>query len=151
VEDILTDMNGRQAAACKFLSPSQSQSLLIETAHFSSQPISHWSDGKVPVAWNTLYKSMNEHMEPGIDRWKNGLDAMLVSYVSVSPYRISTRSLHLHCIRLGFSAIVTAFLVDPLAKLEPDEAARTNDLLVNLTRTIYLASIRVQLNTSTLP
>ena len=29
--------------------------------------------------------------------------------------------------------------------------ARTNDLLVNLTQIVYLASIGVQLNTSTLP
>jgi hypothetical protein len=50
-----------------------------------------------------------------------------------------------------FSAIVTAFLVDSLAKLQPDEAARTNELLVNLTQIVYLASIGVPLNTTPLP
>jgi hypothetical protein len=49
-----------------------------------------------------------------------------------------------------FSAIVTAFFVDSLSKLQPDEAARTNDLLVNLTEIVLIAS-GIQFNTTNLP
>lgn len=37
-----------------------------------------------------------------------------------------------------FSAIVTAFFVDSLKRLQPDEVARTNELIVNLTNTIII-------------
>jgi hypothetical protein len=49
-----------------------------------------------------------------------------------------------------FSAIVTAFLVASLARLQPDETARTNDLLINLTEIILLAS-RTTFNSTGLP
>ncbi|KAJ7204598.1 hypothetical protein C8J57DRAFT_1735047 [Mycena rebaudengoi] len=53
-------------------------------------------------------------IQPKVDRWRSGLDALLVF--------------------LGlFSAIVTAFLVESLNGLRQTEAARTNELLANLT------------------
>ncbi|KAJ7613894.1 hypothetical protein DFH06DRAFT_920910, partial [Mycena polygramma] len=66
-------------------------------------------------AWNPLLKSfVSETIQPKVDHWRNGLDSLLVF--------------------LGlFSAIVTAFLVDSLSNLKPDETARTNELLLNLT------------------
>ncbi|KAJ7280117.1 hypothetical protein C8J57DRAFT_1712142 [Mycena rebaudengoi] len=65
--------------------------------------------------WGTLLRTtVAETIQPKVDRWRSGLDALLVF--------------------LGlFSAIVTAFLVESLNGLRPDEAARTNELLVNLT------------------
>ncbi|KAF7354046.1 hypothetical protein MVEN_01091500 [Mycena venus] len=66
-------------------------------------------------AWNPLLKSfVSETIQPKVDRWRNGLDSLLVF--------------------LGlFSAIVTAFLVDSLGSLKQDQATRTNELLLNLT------------------
>ncbi|KAJ6566827.1 hypothetical protein B0H19DRAFT_990565, partial [Mycena capillaripes] len=73
-------------------------------------------------AWNPLLKSfVNETIQPKVDRWRNGLDSLLVF--------------------LGlFSAIVTAFLVDSLSTLTQDETARTNELLLNLTNIVILLS-----------
>ncbi|KAJ7280082.1 hypothetical protein C8J57DRAFT_1501540 [Mycena rebaudengoi] len=65
--------------------------------------------------WGALLRmTVAETIQPKVDRWRSGLDALLVF--------------------LGlFSAIVTAFLVESLSGLRPDEAARTNELLANLT------------------
>ncbi|KAJ7280127.1 hypothetical protein C8J57DRAFT_1174794 [Mycena rebaudengoi] len=65
--------------------------------------------------WGALLRTtVAETIQPKVDRWRSGLDALLVF--------------------LGlFSAIVTAFLVESLNGLRPDEAARTNELLANLT------------------
>ncbi|KAJ7267531.1 hypothetical protein C8J57DRAFT_1229083 [Mycena rebaudengoi] len=65
--------------------------------------------------WGALLRTtVAETIQPKVDRWRSGLDALLVF--------------------LGlFSAIVMAFLVESLNGLRPDEAARTNELLVNLT------------------
>ncbi|KAJ7280108.1 hypothetical protein C8J57DRAFT_1124677, partial [Mycena rebaudengoi] len=65
--------------------------------------------------WGALLKTtVAETIQPKVDRWRSGLDALLVF--------------------LGlFSAIVTAFLVESLSGLHPDEASRTNELLANLT------------------
>ncbi|KAJ7280106.1 hypothetical protein C8J57DRAFT_997259, partial [Mycena rebaudengoi] len=65
--------------------------------------------------WGALLRTtVAETIQPKVDRWRSGLDALLVF--------------------LGlFSAIVTAFLVESLSELRPDEAARTNELLANLT------------------
>ncbi|KAJ7280094.1 hypothetical protein C8J57DRAFT_119741 [Mycena rebaudengoi] len=65
--------------------------------------------------WGALLRTtVAETIQPKVDRWRSGLDALLVF--------------------LGlFSAIVTAFLVESLSGLCPDEAARTNELLANLT------------------
>ncbi|KAJ7280006.1 hypothetical protein C8J57DRAFT_1124578, partial [Mycena rebaudengoi] len=65
--------------------------------------------------WGALLRTtVTETIQPKVDRWRSGLDALLVF--------------------LGlFSAIVTAFLVESLSGLRPDEAARTNELLANLT------------------
>ncbi|KAF8209641.1 hypothetical protein K438DRAFT_1960645 [Mycena galopus ATCC 62051] len=73
-------------------------------------------------AWNPLLKSfVAETIQPKVDRWRNGLDSLLVF--------------------LGlFSAIVTSFLVDSLSTLTQDETARTNQLLHNLTDIIILLS-----------
>ncbi|KAF7358916.1 hypothetical protein MSAN_01232000 [Mycena sanguinolenta] len=73
-------------------------------------------------AWNPLLKNfISETIQPKVDRWRNGLDSLLVF--------------------LGlFSAIVTSFLVDSLSALTPDETARTNELLANLTDIVILLS-----------
>ncbi|KAJ7280077.1 hypothetical protein C8J57DRAFT_1567175, partial [Mycena rebaudengoi] len=65
--------------------------------------------------WGALLRTtVAETIQPKVDRWRSGLDALLVF--------------------LGlFSAIVTAFLVESLSGLHPDKAARTNELLANLT------------------
>ncbi|KAJ7280135.1 hypothetical protein C8J57DRAFT_1567303 [Mycena rebaudengoi] len=65
--------------------------------------------------WGALLRTtVAETIQPKIDRWRSGLDALLVF--------------------LGlFSAIVTAFLVESLSGLRPSETARTNELLANLT------------------
>ncbi|KAJ7280426.1 hypothetical protein C8J57DRAFT_1501855 [Mycena rebaudengoi] len=65
--------------------------------------------------WGALLRTtIAETIQPKVDRWRSGLDALLVF--------------------LGlFSAIVTAFLVESLNGLRQTEAARTNELLANLT------------------
>ncbi|KAJ7473276.1 hypothetical protein FB451DRAFT_1248887 [Mycena latifolia] len=75
-------------------------------------------------AWNPLLRSfVTETIQPKVDRWRNGLDSLLVF--------------------LGlFSAIVTAFLVDSLSTLKQDETAKTNELLLNLTDILILLSDR---------
>ncbi|KAJ6622580.1 hypothetical protein B0H10DRAFT_2187489 [Mycena sp. CBHHK59/15] len=74
-------------------------------------------------AWNPLLKSfVTETIQPKVDRWRSSLDALLVF--------------------LGlFSAIVTAFFVDSLSGLQPDETARTNELLANLTDILIMLSL----------
>ncbi|KAJ7280179.1 hypothetical protein C8J57DRAFT_1712182 [Mycena rebaudengoi] len=83
--------------------------------------------------WGALLRTtVAETIQPKVDRWRSGLDALLVF--------------------LGlFSAIVTAFLVESLSGLRPDEAARTNELLTNLTDIlITLSGVNpVALNLST--
>ncbi|KAJ7280085.1 hypothetical protein C8J57DRAFT_1567209, partial [Mycena rebaudengoi] len=83
--------------------------------------------------WGTLLRTtVTETIQPKVDRWRSGLDALLVF--------------------LGlFSAIVTAFLVESLSGLRPDEAARTNELLANLTDIlITLSGVNpISLNLST--
>ncbi|KAJ7027982.1 hypothetical protein C8F04DRAFT_964583, partial [Mycena alexandri] len=73
-------------------------------------------------AWNALLQStMKETVDPRVERWRGGLDALLVF--------------------LGlFSAIVTTFLVNSLAGLTEDKTSRTNELLVNLTEIIISLS-----------
>ncbi|KAJ7871574.1 hypothetical protein B0H13DRAFT_2060182 [Mycena leptocephala] len=72
--------------------------------------------------WGALLRSrVSETIQPKVDRWRSGLDALLVF--------------------LGlFSAIVTAFLVDSLTGLQQDEAASTNELLANLTEILIQLS-----------
>ncbi|KAJ7264042.1 hypothetical protein B0H12DRAFT_1012015 [Mycena haematopus] len=73
-------------------------------------------------AWNALLRSsLSETIQPKIDRWRSGLDALLVF--------------------LGlFSAIVTSFFVQSLSALQQDPAVRTNELLTNLTEIIIVMS-----------
>ncbi|KAJ7279496.1 hypothetical protein C8J57DRAFT_1058780, partial [Mycena rebaudengoi] len=73
-------------------------------------------------AWNPLLKSfISETVQPKVERWKSGLDALLVF--------------------LGlFSAIVTSFFVASLPSLSQDETAKTNQLLANLTEIIIILS-----------
>ncbi|KAJ7694630.1 hypothetical protein B0H17DRAFT_980748, partial [Mycena rosella] len=73
-------------------------------------------------AWNALLRSaLADTIQPKIDRWRSGLDALLVF--------------------LGlFSGIVTAFFVGSLDALKPDETARTNELIANLTNIIVAIS-----------
>ncbi|KAJ7611147.1 hypothetical protein B0H17DRAFT_874938, partial [Mycena rosella] len=73
-------------------------------------------------AWNALLGStLKDTIEPRVERWRSGLDALLVF--------------------LGlFSAIVTAFLVDSLAGLAEDKVARTNELVANLTDVVIALS-----------
>jgi hypothetical protein len=76
-------------------------------------------------------------MEPTIERWKGGLDAMLVfvslCFSSYIPQFPNNR------LKIGlFSAIVTAFFVDSFSKLQPDDGAATNALLSNITNILLL-------------
>ncbi|KAJ6596134.1 hypothetical protein DFH09DRAFT_1134187 [Mycena vulgaris] len=73
-------------------------------------------------AWNPLLSSfLTETIQPKVERWRSGLDTLLVF--------------------LGlFSAIVTAFLVDSLSDLGQDQITRTNELLTNLTEIIIALS-----------
>jgi hypothetical protein len=76
-------------------------------------------------------------MEPTIERWKGGLDAMLVFVCLGRSFLIP--EFPNNCSKIGlFSAIVTAFFVDSFSKLQPDDGAATNDLLSNLTNIILL-------------
>ncbi|KAJ7500603.1 hypothetical protein B0H11DRAFT_1995828 [Mycena galericulata] len=108
--DLLRRMNARQASADVMRKP------IPQVPATSSS------------AWNPLLKSfVTENIQPKVDRWRNGLDSLLVF--------------------LGlFSAVVTSFLVDSLSTLEPDENARTNELLRNLTDIIILLSGQVPSN-----
>ncbi|KAJ7471771.1 hypothetical protein FB451DRAFT_1134484, partial [Mycena latifolia] len=83
-------------------------------ADVSTQPIPQVPATSSSV-WGALLRSrIAETIQPQVDRWRSGLDALLVF--------------------LGlFSAIVTSFLVNSLTGLQQDEAARTNELLANLT------------------
>ncbi|KAF7323984.1 hypothetical protein MKEN_00620100 [Mycena kentingensis (nom. inval.)] len=86
-------------------------------ADFSQQPIP-----EVPAssssAWNALLGStLRNVIMPRVERWRSGLDALLVF--------------------LGlFSAIITAFLVESVKNLSHDKTERTNELLANLTEVI---------------
>ena len=65
----------------------------------------------------------------------------LSSYVTFEAVRIDLTQVASYPTQVGlFSAIVTAFLVDSLSRLQPDDSVRTNDLLVNLTEIILFAS-----------
>ncbi|KAJ7485907.1 hypothetical protein FB451DRAFT_1231411 [Mycena latifolia] len=61
-------------------------------------------------AWNALLRSaLTDTIQPKVDQWRSGLDALLVF--------------------LGlFSAIVTSFFVDSLSTLQQDHTVRTNEL-----------------------
>jgi hypothetical protein len=76
-------------------------------------------------------------MEPTIERWKGGLDALLVFVrLVISSYIHQFLD---HSSKIGlFSAIVTAFFVDSFSRLQPDDGAATNELLANLTSIILL-------------
>jgi hypothetical protein len=76
-------------------------------------------------------------MEPTIERWKGGLDAMLVFVNPALSFKFPVCSNERLQIGL-FSAIVTAFFVDSFSKLQPDDAAATNGLLSNLTNVVLL-------------
>ncbi|KAJ7843666.1 hypothetical protein B0H14DRAFT_2294484, partial [Mycena olivaceomarginata] len=73
-------------------------------------------------AWNALLRSsLTETIQPKVERWRSGLDALLVF--------------------LGlFSAIVTSFFVQSLTALKQDQAVRMNELLTNLTEIIIVIS-----------
>ncbi|KAJ6617653.1 hypothetical protein B0H10DRAFT_1878152 [Mycena sp. CBHHK59/15] len=73
-------------------------------------------------AWNALLRSaLTDTIQPKVDRWRSGLDALLVF--------------------LGlFSAIVTSFFVQSLSTLQEDQTVRMNELLANLTDIIITIS-----------
>ncbi|KAF7291285.1 hypothetical protein MIND_01272400 [Mycena indigotica] len=91
------------------------------TSDLSKQPMP-----EVPAtsssAWNALLKStLAETIQPKVDRWRSGLDALLVF--------------------LGlFSAIVTSFFVQSLLSLQEDQSMRMNELVANLTEIIIVIS-----------
>jgi hypothetical protein len=102
---------------------------------FSSEQAVPQGEARNSGAWRALGKSQAEMMEPTIERWKGGLDAMLVFVrPTLSSFTCSDdRS------KIGlFSAIVTAFFVDSFSKLQPDDGAITNSLLSNLTNIVLL-------------
>ncbi|KAJ7645261.1 hypothetical protein B0H17DRAFT_959683, partial [Mycena rosella] len=95
----------------------------------STQPFAQVAETSSSV-WGALLRSrIAEDIQPQVDRWRSGLDALLVF--------------------LGlFSAVVTSFLVDSLTGLRQDEAVRTNELLANLTE--ILVQLGTGANSSTL-
>jgi hypothetical protein len=102
---------------------------------FSDQPVPQ-GEARNSGAWRALGKSQAEIMEPTIERWKGGLDAMLVF---VRPTLSSSHICSYDHSKIGlFSAIVTAFFVDSFSKLQPDDGAITNSLLSNLTNIVLL-------------
>ncbi|KAJ7923532.1 hypothetical protein B0H13DRAFT_62585 [Mycena leptocephala] len=96
-------------------------------ADISQQPMPEVS-ATSSSAWNALLRSaLTDTIQPKIDRWRSGLDALLVF--------------------LGlFSGIVTAFFVGSLGALKPDETARTNELLTNLTNIVVAISVGANLS-----
>ncbi|KAL4263805.1 DUF6535 domain-containing protein [Pleurotus pulmonarius] len=70
-------------------------------------------------AWKPLLRSFASNARPLIDRWRRNLDTTLI-FVGL------------------FSAIITAFFVESLNALPPDEVSRTNDLLANLTEIMII-------------
>ncbi|KAJ7784606.1 hypothetical protein B0H16DRAFT_1784310 [Mycena metata] len=72
-------------------------------------------------AWNPLLRSTLSSIEPTVARWRGGMDTLLI-FVGL------------------FSAIVTAFYVDSTSGLQPDNSARTNELLANLTDIVIAIS-----------
>ncbi|KAJ8469848.1 hypothetical protein ONZ45_g16750 [Pleurotus djamor] len=93
----------------------------------AQQPIPQVSLDNASV-WDPLHRSMMNNISPTLDKWRGGLDTLLV-FVGL------------------FSGIVTSFLVDSFDQLRPDPQERTNELLVNLTE-IYVATHR---NNGTVP
>lgn len=76
-------------------------------------------------------------IQPKVDRWRSGLDALLV-FVGLE--QRDTRIVA-DFSKLGlFSAIVTAFLVNSLAGLKQNDTARTNELVANLTNILIAIS-----------
>ncbi|RDB25749.1 hypothetical protein Hypma_006666 [Hypsizygus marmoreus] len=88
-------------------------------ADVSMQPVAS-VPARSSSAWNPLLNSTMRKTAPTLDRWRGGLDTLLI-FVGL------------------FSAIVTSFLVESLKTLEPDQGIRTNELLTNLTN-IFIAS-----------
>ncbi|KAJ8693862.1 hypothetical protein PTI98_008814 [Pleurotus ostreatus] len=72
-------------------------------------------------AWKPLLRSFAGNARPLIDRWRRNLDTTLI-FVGL------------------FSAIITAFFVESLNALPPDEASRTNALIANLTEIVIILS-----------
>ncbi|KAL0959612.1 hypothetical protein HGRIS_011316 [Hohenbuehelia grisea] len=70
-------------------------------------------------AWDPLLQSFNQNIHPIIERWRRNLDTTLI-FVGL------------------FSAIITAFFVESLNAVKPDEAARTNELIANLTEIMIM-------------
>ncbi|KAF8071863.1 hypothetical protein FPV67DRAFT_1747375 [Lyophyllum atratum] len=83
--------------------------------------LSHLFQARSSSVWNPLLKSTLKNTESTLERWRGGLDTLLI-FVGL------------------FSAIVTAFLVESLKTLQPDQVARTNELLANLTDIIIALS-----------
>ncbi|KAH8830538.1 hypothetical protein DL96DRAFT_1813576 [Flagelloscypha sp. PMI_526] len=75
---------------------------------------------KSASSWNALLRSALDHIEPHVERWRGGLDTLLV-FIGL------------------FSAIVTAFFVESSKELRQSTETRTNQILTNLTE-IYLAA-----------
>ncbi|KAJ7754302.1 hypothetical protein DFH07DRAFT_501345 [Mycena maculata] len=90
------------------------------SADTSQQPIP-----EVPAssssAWNPLLRSALDVIEPTVNRWRGSLDTLLI-FIGL------------------FSAIVTALFVQSVTSLSQDPAARTNELLANLTEIIISLS-----------
>ncbi|KAJ7471766.1 hypothetical protein FB451DRAFT_306888 [Mycena latifolia] len=100
-------------------------------ADVSTQPIPQVPETSSSV-WGALLRSkIAETIQPQVDRWRSGLDALLVF--------------------LGlFSGIVTSFLVNSLTGLQQDEATRTNELLANLTDSDILIQLSAGANAASL-
>ncbi|KAJ7785126.1 hypothetical protein DFH07DRAFT_726359 [Mycena maculata] len=113
--------------------------LFIAYGDLSKQPIP-----EVPAtsssAWNALLRSaLTDTIQPKVERWRSGLDALLVFVRIPCCFFCSPRSMH--ALKLGlFSAIVTSFFVQSLTALSQDPNVRTNELLANLTDIIIAIS-----------
>ncbi|CAK5264991.1 unnamed protein product [Mycena citricolor] len=90
----------------------------------SSQPIPQVSATSNSTWGAMLRTAIGDTIQPQVDRWRSGIDALLV-FIGL------------------FSAVVTTFLVGSLPSLQQSDTARTNELLANLTNII------IQLNSGT--
>ncbi|KAJ7695044.1 hypothetical protein B0H17DRAFT_1198753 [Mycena rosella] len=97
-------------------------------ADVSAQPFPQVPQTSSSV-WDALLRSrIAETIQPQVERWRSGLDALLVF--------------------LGlFCGIVASFLVSSLTGLQPDEVARTNELLANLTEIVIQLSAGANIST----
>ncbi|KAF4598917.1 hypothetical protein EYR38_007330 [Pleurotus pulmonarius] len=131
LQDIRSDLAEQKAFMQRLLNEQlaamqeQTQVLRGMSARQAGQDNSTRPIPQVPLrnagAWSPLLKSTLSQIAPIMDRWRGGLDTLLI-FIGL------------------FSAIVTTFLVESLGDLEVDQGARTNEILANITEILVSLS-----------